>query len=50
MVCVNVWVPQKLSRNDKDLLEQMRNTDSFSPKPTGKERSFINRVREMFGG
>ncbi|MBR1793521.1 MAG: molecular chaperone DnaJ [Bacteroidales bacterium] len=48
LACVNVWVPQHLSRDDKALLEKMRDSASFSPNPTGKERRFIDRVRDLF--
>lgn len=48
LACVNVWVPQHLSREDKALLEKMRDNANFNPNPTGKERRFIDRVRDLF--
>ncbi|MBR1517309.1 MAG: molecular chaperone DnaJ [Bacteroidales bacterium] len=48
LACVNVWVPQKLSRDDKALLEKLRESPTFSPNPTGKERRFVDRMRDLF--
>ena len=48
LACVNVWVPTKLSREDKQMLEQMQKSDTFAPKPSGKERRFIDRMRDLF--
>ena len=48
LACVNVWVPTKLSRDDKALLEQMQKSDTFRPNPSGKERRFVERMRDLF--
>ena len=33
----------------KKLFEKCGNSDNFKPKPTAKDKSFFDRVREMFG-
>ena len=43
-----VWVPKKLSREDREMLERMRGSDSFRPNPSKEDRSFFDRLRNMF--
>lgn len=42
LVNVNVWTPQKLSDEEKKLLEKLRNSDNLEPKPHQKTRVFLN--------
>jgi molecular chaperone DnaJ len=48
LVNVNVWTPQKLSDEEKKLLEKLRTSDNFKPKPSSKDKSFFERMKEMF--
>ncbi|MDA9563217.1 molecular chaperone DnaJ [Flavobacteriales bacterium] len=48
LVNINVWTPQELSKEEKKAMEQFRTSDNFIPSPTGKEKSFFNRVKEFF--
>ncbi len=48
-VHVAVWTPTELSKEDKAILEKLRNSPGFLPKPTSKDRGFFERVRDMFG-
>lgn len=50
LVYVNVWTPKDLSADERDLLERMRNSPNFAPKPGKSEKSFFERVREAFSG
>ena len=38
LVNINVWTPQKLSREEKDLLEKLRSSENFKPDPSKGER------------
>ena len=49
LIHINVWTPQKLTKEEKDFFEKFKKSDSFTPKPTGKDKSFFDRVKEMFG-
>lgn len=49
LVNINVWTPTKLNDEEKKLLEKLRNSPNFQPTPTGKDKSFFQRVKEMFG-
>ncbi|MEW6049799.1 MAG: molecular chaperone DnaJ [Candidatus Zixiibacteriota bacterium] len=47
LVQVLVWVPTKLSANDKNLLETLSRSESF--KPPRADKSFLERLRETLG-
>jgi len=49
LVHINVWTPQNLSKEEKKFFEKCCDTKNFKPKPTKNDKSFFDRVREMFG-
>ncbi len=48
LVNINVWTPQKLSKEEQALLEQFRDSDNFRPNPTGNEKGFFERMKQYF--
>jgi len=48
LVNVNVWTPQNLTSEEKKTLENLKKSPSFTPKPSKKDKSFIDRIREIF--
>jgi len=48
LVNINVWTPQNLSSEEKDMMEKMRQSAHFTPKPTAKDKSFFDRMRDYF--
>ena len=48
LVYVNVWTPKKLSSEEKEKLESMRNSDNFKPSPSKTDKSFFERMKEFF--
>ncbi len=48
LIQVNVWTPQHVSNEEKDMLETMQESSNFEPKPEKNEKSFFDKVREMF--
>jgi molecular chaperone DnaJ len=48
LVHVSVWTPQHLSVEEKAMVEKMQESANFQPKPDKNERSFFDKVREMF--
>jgi molecular chaperone DnaJ len=48
LVNINVWTPQKLNNEEKEMLEKLRTAEHFKPAPGSKDKSFFHRVREMF--
>jgi molecular chaperone DnaJ len=48
LIHVNVWTPQQLTTEEKTMLEKLSSSQNFQPKPDKNERSFFDKVREMF--
>jgi molecular chaperone DnaJ len=48
LVNINVWTPQKLNDDEKKLLEKLRDSANFKPSPGTRDKSFFQRVKEMF--
>ncbi len=48
LIHVNVWTPQHISAEHKKAFESMLNDPDFSPKPTKGDKSFFDKVKEMF--
>ncbi|MCB0773214.1 MAG: molecular chaperone DnaJ [Flavobacteriales bacterium] len=47
-VHVMVWTPTELSKEEKKILEKLRDSPGIQPMPTNKDKGFFERVREMF--
>jgi molecular chaperone DnaJ len=48
LVNVNVWTHQTLNKEEKQLLEKLRDSENFKPNPSQKERGFFSRMKEYF--
>ncbi|MEO9483425.1 MAG: molecular chaperone DnaJ [Ekhidna sp.] len=48
LVHVNVWTPKKLSLEEKEVLESLRNSPNFQPDPGKSDKSFFERMKEFF--
>ena len=48
LIHVNVWTPQHVSSDEKAMLEKMQVSQNFQPKPEKGDKSFFDKVREMF--
>ena len=49
LVHINVWTPQKISSKEKKFFEEAQSSKNFQPQPTKNDKSFFDRVKEMFG-
>ena len=45
---INVWTPQKLTPEQKTFFETQMNTGQMKAEPSGREKSFFDKVRDMF--
>lgn len=47
---VNVWTPNpnKLTKVQKDFFEEMMNDEHFTPKPTKNDKTFFEKIKDMF--
>ncbi|MEK6154768.1 molecular chaperone DnaJ [Flavobacteriaceae bacterium 3-367] len=48
LVHVNVWTPKELNKEQKDFFERMRGDGNFEPKPEKSDKSFFEKVKDMF--
>jgi len=48
LVHVNVWTPQSLSKEQKDFFEKMKSDENFNPTPSKFDKSFFEKVKDMF--
>ncbi|MHC5201245.1 molecular chaperone DnaJ [Myroides sp. LJL119] len=48
LVHVNVWTPKKLSKEQKEFFEKNLEDSNFKPAPTKSDKSFFEKVKEMF--
>jgi molecular chaperone DnaJ len=49
-VHINVWTPKKLSSDEKAILEKLKNSENFIPKPSRKEQGFFSKMKDFFSG
>ena len=47
IVNISVYIPETLSREEKEALERMRQSDNFRPNQSAKSK-FFNRFKQMF--
>lgn len=48
LVNINVWTPQQLTKDEKALLERLRDAENFKPNPSKKDRGFFERMKQYF--
>ncbi|MFD2550285.1 molecular chaperone DnaJ [Bizionia sediminis] len=48
LVHVNVWTPKTLDKNQRAFFESMRDDSHFEPKPEVGDKSFFEKVKDMF--
>jgi molecular chaperone DnaJ len=48
LVHVNVWTPKTLSKDQKSFFQQMQDDDHFKPSPDKTDKSFFEKVKDMF--
>jgi molecular chaperone DnaJ len=48
LVNINVWVPKKLSKEEKKTIEKMAESNSFTPAPSAGDSSLFDRMRNHF--
>ncbi len=48
LVHVNVWTPQHVSPEERTMLEKLSHSNNFKPNPDKNQKSFFDKMREMF--
>jgi molecular chaperone DnaJ len=48
LVKVNVWIPADLSKDEKKIIEKLKESPNFTPNPSKSEKSFFGRMKDYF--
>lgn len=48
LVHVNVWTPKELNKEQREFFERMQSDENFVPKPEKSDKSFFEKVKDMF--
>ena len=48
LVHVNVWTPKELTKEQREFFERMQNDENFVPRPEKSDKSFFEKVKDMF--
>ena len=48
LVKVNVWIPKNLNREERRIVEKLREIPSFKPTPSSEEKNFFQRMKDYF--
>lgn len=48
LIYVNVWIPKRLTADEKAKLESLRHAPNFQPHPDSGEKGFFERMKEYF--
>lgn len=48
LIQVNVWTPQHVTTEERQVLEKMQDSQNFQPKPDKNDKTFWEKIRETF--
>ncbi|CAM1368794.1 molecular chaperone DnaJ [Tenacibaculum xiamenense] len=48
LIHVNVWTPQELTKDQRKFFESMLDDENFNPNPQKTDKSFFEKVKDMF--
>ncbi len=48
LVHVNVWTPKEINKEQREFFEKMAESENFEPKPQKSDKSFFEKVKDMF--
>ncbi|MHB1920818.1 MAG: molecular chaperone DnaJ [Chitinophagaceae bacterium] len=48
IIHVNVWTPQNVTPEEKSMLEKMHLSPNFQPQPEKSDKSFFDKIRDIF--
>ena len=48
LIHVNVWTPKSLSKEESEMLEKLRTSPNFQPKPSKSDKNFFEKMKDFF--
>ncbi len=49
LIHINVWIPQTLDKEQSEFFQEALNQDNFNPNPSRSDKSFFEKIKDMFG-
>ncbi|HXH17736.1 MAG TPA: molecular chaperone DnaJ [Chitinophagales bacterium] len=50
LIEINIWTPQHLTREEREMLEKIKHSANFQPHPESGGGSFFDKFKDLFGG
>ncbi len=48
LIYVNIWTPKALSKDEREMLDNLKDSPNFKPQPGKNEKSFFDKMKEYF--
>ena len=48
LIHINVWTPKELNKEQRQFFEKMSDNENFKPAPNMSDKSFFEKVKDMF--
>lgn len=48
LVYIQVWIPKKVDKDEKEMLDKIKESKNFRPAPTKDDKNFFERLKKMF--
>lgn len=48
LVYIQIWTPRKITKQEKEMLEKLKESASFTPNPDKEDRNFFERMKKIF--
>ncbi len=48
LVYIQIWTPKKIEKQEREMLEKLKNSQSFKPSPDKEDRNFFSRMKRSF--
>lgn len=48
LIHVNIWTPKQVSAEERNMLEKLRTSPNFQPKPGKNEKGFFDKMKDFF--
>lgn len=48
LVYIQIWTPKKIEKQEREMLEKLKNSQSFKPAPDKEDRNFFSRMKRSF--
>lgn len=48
LIHINIWTPKQLTKEEKSMLETLRDSENFAPNPSKSDKGLFERMKEFF--